>query len=186
MIEFNSSRYQIFVISLICISAEFPTYNGVGHPESTGCLRYIRGVTKRENIGTLGWVGHEVSDNEQTMMMWVSTDTGGRVHWGKSQVFCDIPDLWVGYTQIDTPGVFFSLRLALPIDSEYSVCMVDHIKLWSESTAIPATCTIHVQTERMNDQRKLSIKLWNKMCASVASHKSFSILTLWIDWWIEN
>ena len=27
VIEFNSSRYQIFVISLICISAEFPTYN---------------------------------------------------------------------------------------------------------------------------------------------------------------
>ena len=27
VIEFDSSRYQIFVISLICISAEFPTYN---------------------------------------------------------------------------------------------------------------------------------------------------------------
>ena len=26
VIEFNSSRYQIFVISLICISAEFPAY----------------------------------------------------------------------------------------------------------------------------------------------------------------
>ena len=27
MIEFDSSRYQIFVISLIRISAEFPAYN---------------------------------------------------------------------------------------------------------------------------------------------------------------
>ena len=28
MIEFDSSRYQIFVISLICISTEIPAYNG--------------------------------------------------------------------------------------------------------------------------------------------------------------
>ena len=89
-----------------------------------------------------------------TMMVWASTNTGGQVHWGKSQVFCDIPDLWVGYTQIDTHGVFFSLRSAPPIGSEYSACMVDHIKLWSESTAIPATCTIDVKTEQMSDQRK--------------------------------
>ena len=29
VIDFGSSRYQIFVISLICISAEFPAYSGV-------------------------------------------------------------------------------------------------------------------------------------------------------------
>ena len=31
VIDFGSSRYQIFVISLICISAEFPAYTDQWH-----------------------------------------------------------------------------------------------------------------------------------------------------------
>ena len=45
VIDFGSSQYQIFVISLIHISAEFPAYNGVGHLEpdwtSVVCWRNI-------------------------------------------------------------------------------------------------------------------------------------------------
>ena len=29
IIDFSSPRYQKFVISLICVSAEFPAYNGI-------------------------------------------------------------------------------------------------------------------------------------------------------------
>ena len=36
VIDFGLSRYQKFVISLICVSAEFPTYNDVKKDQFTG------------------------------------------------------------------------------------------------------------------------------------------------------
>ena len=47
MVDFGSSRYQIFVISLICISAEFPTYNICGFLGTVGVIRkWIKNFTK--------------------------------------------------------------------------------------------------------------------------------------------
>ena len=40
VIDFGSSRYQKFVISLICVSAEFPAYNDEAEPQDQGQRQY--------------------------------------------------------------------------------------------------------------------------------------------------